>query len=242
MSRSIGASMTKGGDQGVSSIAGRRRRSVSSNVRTGAFERSLWPLGLRQARHLGHRSGLVQEDHPEQAQTPMIGWRVEVHSSRACLMSGRSCSLARRAFFEAIAKADEPTRKRGGIGLLAGGGGEFGRQLRHGDVSQLLGDLLQKKRPMRFELASMAAPATRLGREASPSIRKAFTRLMTKETDTPRSRRSRAAQANDLHRHNQKPAHADQANTASASRITSSRKRITSPTKILLIQAESPAL
>jgi hypothetical protein len=25
----------------------------------------------------------------------MIGWRVRVHSSRACLMSGRSCSLAR---------------------------------------------------------------------------------------------------------------------------------------------------
>jgi alkylation response protein AidB-like acyl-CoA dehydrogenase len=32
------------------------------------------------------------------------------------------------------------------------------------------------------------------------------------------------------------------ANTASASRITSFRKRITWPTKILLIQAESPAL
>src|ERR1700733_15545874 len=48
--------------------------------------------------------------------------------------------------FEAIANADEPTRKRGGIDLLAGCGGQFGRQLRHGDVG-LLGDLLQKKRP-----------------------------------------------------------------------------------------------
>ena len=32
--------------------------------------------------------------------------------------------------FEAIANADEPTRKRGGIDLLAGGGTQFGRQRR----------------------------------------------------------------------------------------------------------------
>src|ERR1700730_3987361 len=39
------------------------------------------------------------------------GWRVVVHSSRAALMSGRSCSLASRVFFEALAVADEPARQ-----------------------------------------------------------------------------------------------------------------------------------
>jgi hypothetical protein len=38
----------------------------------------------------------------------------------------------------------------GSTGSFEGGGGQFGRQLRHGDVA--FGDLLQKKRPMRFEL------------------------------------------------------------------------------------------
>ena len=64
---------------------------------------------------------------------------------------------------------------------FAGGDGQFGRRLWHGDVG-LLGDLLQKKRPMRFELG-VAASAAGLGARL-PRTRKAFTRLTTKETDT----------------------------------------------------------
>src|SRR5580693_7695495 len=92
--------------------------------------------------------------------------------------------------FETIANADEPTRKRGGGDLLAGGGGEFGRQLRHGDVGRL-GDLLQKKRPMWFELG-MTAPATGLGREASPHT-KGLHQVDDKGNRHPEMRRSRAA-------------------------------------------------
>src|ERR1700738_3944306 len=168
MRRSIGASMTKG------AIRASHRRPATKvcvfQCPNGAFERSLWPLGL------GPRRRVILVVVPVSSKkttrcgsSRMIGWRVEVHSSRACFMSGRSCSLARRVFFEAIANADEPTRKRGGGDLLAGGGGEFGRQLRHGDVGRL-GDLLQKKRPMRFELG-MAAAATGLVRGASPDPR-----------------------------------------------------------------------
>jgi hypothetical protein len=70
-----------------------------------------------------------------------------------------------------MANADEPTRKRGGIGLLAGGGGPF-RQLRDGDIG-LLGDLLQMKRPMRFELSVAASAAGPRGKASR--TRKAFT-------------------------------------------------------------------
>jgi hypothetical protein len=68
--------------------------------------------------------------------------------------------------FEAIAGANEPTRQRSGISLLASCSGELGRQFRHGDVG-LLADLRQKKRLMRFELG-VASTAARLGFEASP--------------------------------------------------------------------------
>ena len=78
-------------------------------------------------------------------------------------MSGRSCSLASSVFFEAIAVADEPTRERGGFGLRAGGGDEFGREFRHGDVV-LRDDAREQKRPMRLKLSMATAPA-RLGRE-----------------------------------------------------------------------------
>ena len=57
-------------------------------------------------------------------------------------------------------------KAKAGSAFLAGGGGQFSRQLRHGDVG-LLGDLLQKKRPMRFELG-VAASAAELGGKASP--------------------------------------------------------------------------
>src|SRR5271156_4396126 len=180
MSRSIGASMTKG------AIRASHRRPATKvcvfQCPNGAFERSRRPLGLRPRRRVILVVVPVSSRKITRCgSSRMIGWRVEVHSSRACFMSGRSCSLARRVFFEAIANADEPTRKRGGIDLLVGGGGEFGRQLRHGDVG-LLGDLLQKKRPMRFELG-VAGSAAGLGGKASRT-RKAFTRLTTKETDT----------------------------------------------------------
>src|SRR6202048_3903623 len=138
-----------------------------------------------------HAEGLLSSKKTTRCgSSRMIGWRVEGHSSRACFMSGRSCWLARRVFFEAIANADEPPRKRGGGDLLAGGGGEFGRQLRHGDVGRL-GDLLQKKRPMRFELG-MAVPATGLGREASPHT-KGLHQVDDKGNRHPEMRRSRAA-------------------------------------------------
>src|SRR5271165_4483967 len=110
------------------------------------------PLALgattSQARHLGRRSGLVQEDHPVWLKPHDRLARRGPFLARL-LYVGPIMLAGPQSFLEAIANADEPTRKRGGIGLLAGGGGQFGRQLRHGGVG-LLGDLLQKKRPMRF--------------------------------------------------------------------------------------------
>jgi len=140
--------------------------------------------------------------------------------------------------FEAIANADEPTRKRGGIDLLAGCGGQFGRQLRHGDVG-LLGDLLQKKRPMRFELG-MAASAAGLGGKASPHT-KGLHQVDDKGNRHPQMRRGRAPRMTFIDiadnaltqtkrlrlRHRESPPFGSQ-----------SRR----PLKILLIQAESPAL
>ena len=126
MRRSIGASMTKGAVR-----ASHRRPAMKVCVfqcPNGTFESSLCPLRLRPRR----RAILVvvpvsSRKTSRCGSSRMIGWRVKVHSSRACFMSSRSCSLARRVFFEAIANADEPTRKRGGIDLLAGCGGQFGR-------------------------------------------------------------------------------------------------------------------
>ena len=43
-------------------------------------------------------------------------------------MSGRSCSLARRVFFEPIAGANEPTRQRSRVSLLAARRSVFGRR------------------------------------------------------------------------------------------------------------------
>ena len=131
------------------------------------FGKKLWPFGLRPRRRVILVVVPVSSRKTSRCgSSRMTGWRAEVYCSRACLTSGRSCSLARRVFFEAIADADEPPRKRGGIGLLAGGGGQFGRELRHGDVG-LLGELLQEKSTMRSELG-VAAYATGLGRETSP--------------------------------------------------------------------------
>ena len=117
---------------------------------------------------------------------------------------------------------------RGGIDLLAGGGGEFvlassGMVV----MSAFSATSSQKKRPMGFELG-MAAPATGRGREASPHT-KGLHQVDDKGNRHPEVRRSPAARMAFICV-TKKPAHADlQANTASASRITSSRKRITSP-------------
>ena len=66
----------------------------------GTFESSLCPLG---SCGLAGRAILVvvpvsSRKTSRCGSSRMIGWRVEVHSSRACFMSGRSCSLARRVF------------------------------------------------------------------------------------------------------------------------------------------------
>src|SRR6478752_9042022 len=100
---------------------------------------------------------------------------------------------------------------------FAGGDGQFGRQLRHGDVG-LLGDLLQKKRPMRFELG-VAASAAGLGGKASPHP-KGLHQVDDKGNRHPEMRRGRVARMTFIDK-------ADTALTqikASASRITSFRK------------------
>ena len=107
MRRSIGASMTKGAVR-----ASHRRPAMKVCVfqcPNGTFESSLCPFRLRPRR----RAILVvvpvsSRKTSRCGSSRMIGWRVKVHSSRACSMSGRSCSPARRVFFEAIADADEP--------------------------------------------------------------------------------------------------------------------------------------
>ena len=97
----------EGGGQGVEAQAG--DEGLRLPVSDGTFESSLCPFGLRPRR----RAILVvvpvsSRKTSRCGSSRMIGWRVKVHSSRACFMSGRSCSLARRVFFEAIADADEP--------------------------------------------------------------------------------------------------------------------------------------
>src|SRR3984957_8481834 len=163
MRRSIGASMTNGA---VS--APQRKPAMKVCVfqwPNGTLERSLWPLGQRPRRRVILVVVPVSSRKTSRCGSSRIsGWRTPIHSSRACLTSGRSCSLARRVFFETVAGANEPARQRSGISLLAGRGGKFGRQFRHGDVG-LLDDLRQKKRPMRFELG-VASAAARLGYEA----------------------------------------------------------------------------
>ena len=117
----------------------------------GTFESSLYPFGCGLADASSWcRSGLVQEDQPVRLK-PHHRWRVKVHSSRACSMSGRSCSLARRVSFEAIAYAMSQRESEAGSAFSQVAAASS-RQLQHGDVG-LLGDLLQKKRPMRSSLA-----------------------------------------------------------------------------------------
>jgi hypothetical protein len=85
-------------------------------------------------------------------------------------MSGRSCSLASKVFFETIAVADEKTRKRGGLGPRSGHGQEFGGKLRHGDIG-LLADASDQEIPMRIELG-MSASAARLGRKPPTRLKR----------------------------------------------------------------------
>jgi hypothetical protein len=71
-------------------------------------------------------------------------------------MAGRSCSLARRVFFEAIAVPDQPARERGRRHHNTAPG-TFGGQLRHGDVGHL-GHAGHQKIPVRVELGVAPAP------------------------------------------------------------------------------------
>ncbi len=121
----------------------------------GAFERSLWPFGLPPRRRviLVVVPGLVHEDQS-------VRLKPHVRSANAGPFFARLFDLGTvvlagaQSFFEAIAGANEPTRQRSGISLLADRRGELGRQFRHGDVA-LLGNLRQKKRPMRFGLGAL---------------------------------------------------------------------------------------
>src|SRR5580700_8348910 len=163
MSRFIGASMTKG------AVSAPQRKPATKvcvfQCPKGALETSRRPLRLRPRRRVILVVVPVSSRKTSRCGSSRIfGWRTLVHSSRACLTSRRSCSLARRVFFESVAGANKPTRKRGGIGLLAGRGGELGRQFRHRDVGPL-GDLRQQKRPVRIELG-VAPAAAGLGRQA----------------------------------------------------------------------------
>ena len=180
MRRSIGASMTRG------AVSASRRKPAMKvcffQCPNGAFERNQRPLGQRPRGRVIFVVVPVSSIKTRRCGSSRIsGWRVVVQSSRAWLTSGRSCSLARRVFFEAIAVANEPARQRSGIGPLAGRGGELGCQFRHGDVC-LLGDKRQKKRPIRFELG---APPPPLGLASKlPLVRTAFIRFTTNETNT----------------------------------------------------------
>jgi transposase len=99
--------------------------------------------------------------------TPMGRWADTLKQTDQPPISAQPpCERGGPYVFEAIAGANEPTRQRSGISLLASCSGELGRQFRHGDVG-LLADLRQKKRLMRFELG-VASTAARLGFEASP--------------------------------------------------------------------------
>ena len=75
----------------------------------GTFESSLCPLRLRPRR----RAILVvvpvsSRKTSRCGSSRMVGWRVRSIPRAPALCWGRSCSLARRVFFEAIADANEP--------------------------------------------------------------------------------------------------------------------------------------
>ena len=94
----------------------------------------------------------------------MRGWRVAIHSSRAALISGRSCSVASSVFFEAVAVADEKARERSGIGFCPGCRQKFPRKLRHCDVGFFF-DAGSEKRFMGIELG-VTPSAARPGSDA----------------------------------------------------------------------------
>ena len=88
----------EGGGQGVAAQAGDEGLRLPMSER--GFRRSLWPLALRPRRRVILVVVPVSSRKTIQCgSSRMIGWRVEVHSSRACFMSGRSCSLARRVLW-----------------------------------------------------------------------------------------------------------------------------------------------
>jgi hypothetical protein len=180
----------EGDDQGV--IAGRRGRSVSSNVRTALSKGTFGPCDYGRAGASScRRSSLVQEDYP-------VWLKPHDRLARRGPFLARPLDLGPimlagpQSFFEAIANADEPTRKRGGIDLLAGGGGKLRRQLRHGDVG-LLADLLQKKKRSRTSPSSSTA---RQGQTCRPAIVAAISSRC--QGDVGFCRRLRSSRANGI--------------------------------------------
>src|SRR5690606_6976259 len=117
----------------------------------GAFERSRWPFGHRPRRRVILVVVPVSSMNTRRwGSSRILGWRFAFHSWRAAATSGRSCSLASRVFFAAVAVADRSARDRGRAddGALPG---QFGRQFRHGDVL-LLGHPTYQEVPVRIEL------------------------------------------------------------------------------------------
>src|SRR5271166_6164971 len=103
----------EGGDQGVTSQAGDEGLCLPMSER--GFRKEPLALGATaaQARHLGRRSGLVQEDHPMWLKPhdrlarrgPFLARLLDV---------GPIMLAGPQSFFEAIANADGPTRNEAG--------------------------------------------------------------------------------------------------------------------------------
>src|SRR5215212_9561540 len=163
MRRVIGPSITQGA---ISPFQRRHAMKVwVSQCPNGAFAYRRWPLGERP------RDRVILVDVPVSSRKTsrcgsccMSGWRLVCQCSRAWRTSERPCSLARSVFFEAVALADEPARDRGGRDL-GSKGGQFSRELRHGEVA-LLSHAADQKLPMRIELG-VAPTALWLGGQAA---------------------------------------------------------------------------
>jgi hypothetical protein len=83
-------------------------RKGAVSLSTGAFERRRRPLKQRPRRRVISVVVPVSSRKMNRCGSSRSrGWRLVVRSSRALLMSGRSCSLAKQSIFLAIAVADE---------------------------------------------------------------------------------------------------------------------------------------
>ena len=195
----------EGGGQGVASQAGDEGLRLPMSER--GFRKQPLPLQATaaQARHLGGRSGLVQEDQPVRLKPHPRLTRRGPFLARL-LTSGRSCSLARRVFFEAIADAMSQRESEAGSAFSQVAAASSAAS--SGMVMSAFSATFSKETPDavrawrgvdRRSAWAQGFPATTL------------TRLTTKETDTLKC--AAAAWRDDLHRQSGQPAHADQANT-----------------------------